>query len=48
MLGSLLPIWALGAFVVWWNRREARRLGIPWNRYLRMTPAERKAAGVRL
>ena len=39
MLGSLLPIWGIGALVVWWYRREARRLGIPWNDFIRMTPA---------
>ena len=48
MLETLLPIWAIGALAVWWQRREARRLGIPWNNYLKMTPAERKKAGVRL
>ena len=48
MLETLLPIWAIGALAVWWQRREARRLGIPWNTYLKMTPAERKKAGVRL
>jgi hypothetical protein len=48
MLETLLPIWGIGALVVWWQRREARRLGIPWSTYLKMTPAERKKAGVRL
>jgi hypothetical protein len=48
MLDGLLAIWGIGALVVWWQRREARRLGIPWNTYLKMTPVERKKAGVRL
>jgi hypothetical protein len=27
---------------------EARRLGIPWNTYLKMTPAEQRKAGARI
>jgi hypothetical protein len=48
VLEPLLPIWGIGAIVVWWQRREAGRLGIPRSKYLKMTPAERKKAGVRL
>jgi hypothetical protein len=48
MLEYLLPIWGIGALVFWWQRREARRLGIPWNTCLKMTPEERKKAGVRI
>ena len=48
MLETLLPIWAIGAIVIWWQRREARRLGIPWNDFIRMTPQERRKAGARI
>jgi hypothetical protein len=44
MLGTLLPFWGIGSFVVWWQRREAHRLGIPWNTYLKMTPQEKRKA----
>lgn len=48
MLETLIVVSLLGAIQVWWQRREARRLGITWSRYLRMTAEERRRAGVRI
>lgn len=48
MLGYLVPIWGIGALVVIWYRREARRLGIPWNKFIKMSAEEKKKAGARI
>lgn len=48
MLETLLPIWGIGALVVWWQRREARRLGIPWNKFIKMSPEEKRKAGAKI
>jgi hypothetical protein len=47
MFETLLPLWGVGALVVLWYRREARRLGIPWNDFIRMTPQEKRKAGAK-
>jgi hypothetical protein len=48
MLETLLPIWGIGALVVWWYHREARRLGIPWDKFMKMSPEEKRKAGARI
>ena len=48
MLETLLPIWGIGALIVMWQRREARRLGIPWNVFIKMTPQEKRRAGAKI
>jgi hypothetical protein len=48
MLETLLPLWGIGALVVYWYRREARRLGIPWNKFIKMSAEEKRKAGARI
>jgi hypothetical protein len=48
MLESLIPIWGIGALVVWWQHREARRLGIPWNKFMKMSAQKKRKAGAKI
>ena len=48
MLETLIPIWGIGALVVWWQHREARRLGIPWNKFMKMSAQKTRKAGAKI
>ena len=45
---DLLVIWGMGAAQVLWMKHEAKRLGIPWKVFMKMTAEEKKAAGARI
>jgi len=34
--------------VVWWQHREARRLGIPWNKFMKMSAQKKRKAGAKI
>lgn len=36
MIELIVFMCVIGGGTLWWNKREARRLGIPWNEYLKL------------
>lgn len=48
VLETLALMTGLGAMQVWWMKREAKRLGIPWDKFMKMSAEEKRQAGARI
>jgi hypothetical protein len=48
MIETLLALAVMGGFAVWGMKREAKRLGIPWDKFMKMSAKEKKDAGARI